>query len=107
MFVNTFLIKKRVESIVDCYDEILTVYNHSNCVQFSSEQWADTYIIKLMKDLSKLYERLQIQNCLILLLNLFCVDAPDMYHEQGKPISELTKDELEELYHSIWVEINS
>ena len=99
--------KRRVESKVDCYDVILTVYNHSNCVQFSSEQWALTYIIKLMNNLSKLYESLQIQNCLILLLNLFCVDAPDMYHKQGKPISELTKDELEELYHSIRLEINS
>ena len=92
---------------MDCYDEILTVYNHPNCGHFSSEQWANTYIIKLMKDLSKLYDSLQIQNCLILLLNLVYMDAPDMYHEQGKSISELTKDELDELYHSIWVEINS
>lgn len=60
-----------------------------------------------MKDLSKLYESLQIQNCLILLINLFCVDAPDRYHEQGKLISELSKDELEQLYHSISIELNS
>ena len=93
--------------MMDCYDEILTVYNHSTCIQLSSEQWIDTYIVKLMKDLSKLYEALQIQNCLILLLNLFCVDAPDRYHEQGKSISELSKDELDELYNSIWIEINS
>ena len=92
---------------MDCYDEILTMYNQSNYVHVSSDQWANAYIIKLMKDLSKLYESLQIQNCLILLLNLFCVDAPDMYHKQGKSISELTKDELEDLYHSIWIEISS
>lgn len=92
---------------MDCYDEILTMYNHSNCIHHASEQWVEVYIIKLMKDLSKLYESLQIQNCLILLLNLFRVDAPDRYNEQGKSISELNKDELEDLYHSIWIEIIS
>ena len=92
---------------MDCYDEILTVYNQSNSLQLSSEQWVYTYIIKLMNGLSKLYESLQIQNCLMLLLNLFCVDAPDRYHEQGKDITELTKNELEQLHHAIWIEINS
>lgn len=52
-------------------------------------------------------DSLRIQNCLILLLNLFCSKHPDRYHGLGKSISELTKDEIEHLYRSLMIEINN
>jgi len=65
------------------------------------------YIIKLMKESLISHDNLLIQNCLILLLNLFCAKLPDRYHGLGKSIVELTKDEIEQLYRYIRIEINN
>ena len=61
----------------------------------------------MMKESMISNDSLRIQNCLILLLNLFCAKLPDRYHGLGKSISDLSKDEIELLYRSIMIEINN
>ena len=92
---------------MDCYDEILYMYNHSKCLNISLEQWMNSYIIKLMNETSISHDNLRIQNSLILLLNLFCAKVPDRYHGLGKSISELTKEEIEQLYRLLIIEITT
>jgi len=82
------------------------VYNNSKSLNISLDNWMNSYIIKLMKDPVLSRNNLQIQNCLILLVNLFFAKLPDRYHGLGKAISELTEAELEQLYLSIMIEIN-
>ena len=79
---------------MDCYDEILSIYNSNKTISdLSIEHWVNYYYIKLMRSYLKDRNILYIKNCLILLLNLFVIEPPDFYFNIGKTIDELTKVE--------------
>ena len=79
---------------MDCYDEILSIYNNNKTISdLSIEYRVNYYYIKLMRSYLKDRNILLIKNCLILLLNLFVIKTPDFSFNIGKPINKLTKVE--------------
>ena len=94
--------------MMDCLDKILDFYNNKD-----TEELRDIRIrlgqilIKLMDDLKNPINLDRVQNCLILLINLFFdIESPDHYHLQGKSSKELTKDELDRLNELLLKELN-
>jgi hypothetical protein len=81
---------------MDCIDKILDFYDKRNSHELRDIKIRlGKILIKLMDDLvnPKNFER--VQNCLILMINLFFdIEPPDHYHTQGKSRSELSDDEL-------------
>ena len=91
---------------MDYYDQILTIYEKSQCFQDSLDLSINTFIINLMNNFSKLNDKMLVSNCLIILLNLFYVNAPDIYHSRGKVLSDLAQDELEQVCCYIKLTLN-
>lgn len=88
---------------MDCISQILEFYNNKakrahNPVQFN-KVWLSNLLIKLMRNFNGKAtpeDNLQLQNCLVLLINLFSNDdCPDNYNRKGKCSAELSSKEKE------------
>ena len=81
---------------MDCIDRILEFYDKKNSHELRDIKIRlGQILIKLMYDLGNPQNLGLVQNCLILLINLFFdIEPPDHYHLQGKSRSELSEDEL-------------
>lgn len=79
------------------------VRENLNPIQFN-KIFLSTLLIKLMKSFNgnaTKEENLRLQNCLILLINLFSNnDSPDHYNKKGKGVNKLSEDE-KDLYKEI------
>ena len=94
---------------MDCLDKILDFYNNRDTEELRNIRVRlGKILIKLMDDLKDPVNLDRVQNCLILLINLFFdIESPDHYHRQGKSSKELTKDELDKLNELLLKELNS
>ncbi len=94
---------------MDCLDKILDFYAHKDSEELRNIRVRlGKILIKLMDDLKNPNNLDRVQNCLILLINLFFdIESPDHYHLQGKSSKELTKDELDKLNELLIKELNS
>ena len=94
---------------MDCLDKILDFYNNRDAEELRNIRVRlGKILIKLMDDLKNPNNLDRVQNCLILLINLFFdIESPDHYHLQGKSSKELTKDELDKLNELLIKELNS
>ena len=85
---------------MDCIANILDFYNRKSkekeidLSQFN-KVWLSNLLIKIMKSFnSGRTNDLELQNCLILLVNLFSNnDSPDNYNHKGKSTQELVNNE--------------
>ena len=84
---------------MDCIDKILEFYEKKDSHELREIKIRlGKILIKLMEDLGNPQNLGQVQNCLILLINLFFdIEPPDHYHIQGKSRSELSEDELDKV----------
>ena len=82
---------------MDCIDEILSYYSDKNRTVLSTHLWCSQYLIKLTGALSKEIINSQIENCIILMLNLFIFEHPDRFHSLGKSIKELDNNDKGEV----------
>jgi hypothetical protein len=85
---------------MDCIANILDFYNKkSKDGEIDQSQlnkvWLSNLLIKIMKNFnSRRTNDLELQNCLILLVNLFSNnDSPDNYNHKGKSTQELVNNE--------------
>ena len=85
---------------MDCITNILDFYsNKSKDEEIDLSQfnkvWLSNLLIKIMKNFNKgRTNDLELQNCLILLVNLFSNDdSPDFYNKKGKNVRELVNDD--------------
>ena len=85
---------------MDCIANILDFYNKkSKDEEIDSSQinkvWLSNLLIKVMKNFNSGRKNdLELQNCLILLVNLFSNnDSPDNYNHKGKSTQELVNNE--------------
>jgi len=94
---------------MDCLDKILDFYNNRDTEELRNIRIRlGKILIKLMDDLKSPGNLERVQNCLILLINLFFdIEYPDHYHLQGKSSKELTKDELDRLNELLLKEFNN
>ncbi|MBD3341318.1 MAG: hypothetical protein GF353_19590 [Candidatus Lokiarchaeota archaeon] len=85
---------------MDCYDEILINYQRKDQEDPNKlEKWLNNFIIGLMTRYFTQRDSLTIQNCLILLINLFFeIEYPDHYHTKGKATPSLTESEFNHFY---------
>lgn len=79
---------------MDCIDEFLEFYNNKDRTEFSTNLWCTKYLIELVKRPSS---KLQMKNCILMMLNLFIKDVPDHYHLKGKSVRELNNVNKKEL----------
>ncbi|MFX1393554.1 MAG: hypothetical protein ACFFAH_08260 [Promethearchaeota archaeon] len=93
---------------MDCIDKILDFYNNREIYKVHEIKIClGTILIELMNDLNDPVNLFRVQNCLILLINLFFnIKYPDHLHEQGKPISDLSEDELKIVNDLLRSELN-
>jgi hypothetical protein len=85
---------------MDCVNQILDFYNrktHEKGVDLNQFRkiWFSNLLIKLSQSVNGSKDSLQdLQNCLVLLINLFsdCED-PDYVHAKGKIVNQLDKEE--------------
>jgi len=93
---------------MDCIDKILDFYNNREFHKVHEIKIRlGKILVELMNDLNNPANLLRVQNCLILLINLFFdIKYPDHLHEQGKPISDLSEDELKIVYDLLRSELN-
>ena len=86
---------------MDCIAQIMEYYHNKakeapNPIQFD-KVCLSNLLIKLMRNFNgkaTKEENLQLQNCLILLINLFSDnDSPDHYNKKGKRVNKLTGTE--------------
>ncbi len=91
---------------MDCYDEILETYKNSH-----KSKKTQLRIFKFLNILTKpqattKYSKLEIKNCLILLLSLFFQDESDNFNTKGKLNCELSANEKEQLGKILKTELN-
>ena len=94
---------------MDCIDQILEFYNHKEIHKYREIKIRLAKIlIELMNDLNEKGNLIRVQNCLILLINLFFdLESPDYLHNQGKSINDLSEDELNIMYDLLHSELNN
>ena len=94
---------------MDCLDKILNFYKNKETEEIHNIKIRlGKILIKLMDDLKDPINLIRVQNCLILLINLFFdIENPDHYHLQGKSRNELTEDELNKINELLKLELNS
>jgi len=85
---------------MDCVNNILDFYNNKSKkeeidISHLNKVWLSNLLIKIMNNFNEgRTNDLELQNCLILLVNLFSNDeSPDYYNKKGKNIRELLDDE--------------
>ena len=85
---------------MDCITNILDFYNSKSKneeidVSQFDKVWLSNLLIKIMNNFNKgRTNDLELQNCLILLVNLFSNDdSPDFYNKKGKNVRELVNDD--------------
>ncbi len=85
---------------MDCVASILDFYNNKSKdeeidLSHFNKVWLSNLLIKIMKNFNKgRTNDLELQNCLILLVNLFSNDdSPDFYNKKGKNVRELLDDD--------------
>lgn len=85
---------------MDCVANILDFYNNKSKdeeigLSRFDKVWLSTLLIKIMKNFNEgRTNDLELQNCLILLVNLFSNDdCPDFYNKKGKNVRELLDDD--------------
>lgn len=94
---------------MDCLDKILDFYKEKDTEELRNIRVRlGQILITLMDDLKNPNNLDRVQNCLILLINLFFdIEAPDHYHLQGKSRSELTEDDLNKINELLKFELNN
>ncbi|MHA1273225.1 MAG: hypothetical protein ACTSQJ_01255 [Promethearchaeota archaeon] len=94
---------------MDCIDTILEYFKDADVVnQFSKRIWVSKFILGLMKELHETKNYIKVQNCLILLLNLFFqIDVADHYHTKGKSTKNLSEKERSQLFELLRTEFNN
>jgi hypothetical protein len=75
---------------MDCYDEILKIYNENNEI----DNYID-YLTELINTKSEKLTELQFKNCLILTMVISSPNYIDTSFSKGKEIKELDKDKKE------------
>ena len=93
---------------MSCVDKILELYENADMINsIRGKIYFSKILIKLMSDLDEgQTNHLEVQNCLILLLNLASnLDAPDHYHSKGKNSDNLTNTEKQEFFHLLQAEL--
>jgi len=85
---------------MDCVANILDFYNKKSKdeeidLSHFNKFWLSNLLIKIMKNCNEgRTNDLELQNCLILLVNLFSNDdSPDFYNAKGKIVQELLDDD--------------
>ena len=85
---------------MDCVTNILDFYNDKSKdeeidLSHLNKVWLSNLLIKIMKSFNQgRTNDLELQNCLILLVNLFSEDdSPDFYNKKGKNVRELLNDD--------------
>ena len=93
---------------MDCIDKILDFYKNQETYKINGVKIRlGKMLIEIMKDLDNPSNLFRVRNCLILLINLFFdVDFPDHLHKQGKPLGDLSEDELNIVYDLLKSELN-
>jgi hypothetical protein len=83
-----------------CVDNILDFYNDKSKdeeidLSHFNKVWLSNLLIKIMKNFNQgRTNDLELQNCLILLVNLFSEDdSPDFYNKKGKNARELLNND--------------
>lgn len=90
--------KIRSDLKVDIFDDILFLYtNNLMNSQSSRELLLNHFLINLMMNYAESMTSDRIKNCLLLALNLFMNDSPDLYSNIGQSIKETSKQEKKEL----------
>lgn len=93
---------------MDCIAQIMEFYHNKakenlNPIQFN-KVYLSTLLIRVMKNFNgkaTKEEYLRLQNCLVLLINLFSNnDGPDHYNKKGKGVNKLSEAE-KDLYKEI------
>ncbi|MFX0188353.1 MAG: hypothetical protein ACFE8A_11530 [Candidatus Hodarchaeota archaeon] len=81
---------------MDCIDKILDFYKNQEIYKFNEVKIRlGKILIELMNDLNNPSNLFRVRNCLVLLINLFFdIDYPDHLHKQGKPLCDLSEEEL-------------
>ncbi len=94
---------------MDCIDKILEFYTTKEVNKYREKKIRlGKILIELMNQLDDPGNLIRVQNCLILLINLFFdIESPDYLHNQGKSINELSEDELENVYDLLRSELNN
>ena len=94
---------------MDCIDKILEFYNNKEIHKYRELKIRlGKIIIELMNQLNDPGNLMIVQNCLILLINLFFdIEYPDNLHTQGKSLNDLSEDELEDVYDLLHSELNN
>lgn len=94
---------------MDCIDQILEFYNNKEIHKYREIKIRLAKIlIELMNDLNEKGNLIRVQNCLILLINLFFdLESPDYLHNQGKSKNDLSEDELDIMYDLLHSELNN
>ena len=91
--MNWKINKTGENGFLNCYEEILGFYEKEDRTVRLTKLWCHKELISLMDKLTENPYNMAIRDCLILIINLFFVDAPDHYHLKGKPIKALTTSE--------------
>jgi len=85
---------------MDCITSILDFYNNKSKdeeidVSHFNKVWLSNLLIKIMRNVNEgRTNDLELQNCLILLVNLFSNDdCPDFYNKKGKNVRELLDED--------------
>ncbi|MFX1278001.1 MAG: hypothetical protein ACFFA3_01195 [Promethearchaeota archaeon] len=75
---------------MDCYDEILEIYQKNN-----KKDRFITYLTYLINKKSKVLTELQFQNCLILILAIWNPKFIDLYVREGEDAKSLQQEKKE------------
>ena len=84
-----------------CVDEILENHrqqSHPRSGKNGREEQIFRFLVQLMQDCPHEREYPEhVQDCLLLILNLFLVRVPDRYHGRGKSLADLSGRERKEM----------
>ena len=94
---------------MDCIDKILEFYNNKEIHNYPEIKIRlGKILIELMNQLNEPENLIRVQNCLILLINLFFdIESPDYLHNQGKSINDLSEGELKTVTDLLRSELNN
>ena len=92
---------------MDIYDEILEFYESKNRTERETKEWCYRKIFELISHNTLITGHIEIENSLILILNLFFIKEPDLYHKKGKLSKNLNQNEKKLLQDIMKSEVNA
>lgn len=85
---------------MNCHDAILKEHEKfslaKNAIQ--AREWLGKFMVRLTsKPIESQESKKNMQECLLLLVNLFFVETPDRFHLHGKPLKNLSSAERDKV----------